>query len=142
MARRSEGFTSDSSIHIVNPDDDTSVEALAAWIAEIEHDDDWIELPDDSGRIDRTRPRRCPPHDRCSPRAATPSDLLVAERRILDRRSGRSSARSLECRGAAGLPCHAAGCGYRVAAEVLVTPLALRSRPVDDMVPDRSETCT
>ena len=34
------------------------MEALAAWITELEQDDDWIELPDDGGRTDRRRPRR------------------------------------------------------------------------------------
>ncbi len=45
MARRADGFGNDSSIDVVNPDDDTSVEALAAWIAELERDDDWVDLP-------------------------------------------------------------------------------------------------
>ena len=30
---------------LVNPNDDTSVEALEAWIAELEASDDWIDLP-------------------------------------------------------------------------------------------------
>ena len=45
MGRRADDFGNDSSIDVVNPDDDTSREALAAWIAELERDDDWIELP-------------------------------------------------------------------------------------------------
>jgi len=45
MARRADDFSNDSSIDVVNPDDDTSTEALAAWIAELERADDWIELP-------------------------------------------------------------------------------------------------
>lgn len=45
MARRADDFGNDSSIDVVNPDDDTSVEALAAWIAELERDDDWVDLP-------------------------------------------------------------------------------------------------
>ena len=45
MARRANDFGNDSSIDVVNPDDDTSREALAAWIAALERDDDWIELP-------------------------------------------------------------------------------------------------
>lgn len=44
MARRADDFARDSAIDVVNPDDDTSVEALAAWIAELEGDDDWIDL--------------------------------------------------------------------------------------------------
>ena len=45
MFRRADDFAIDSSIDVVNPDDDTSREALAAWIAALERDDDWIELP-------------------------------------------------------------------------------------------------
>ena len=45
MVRRADDFGNDSSIDVVNPDDDTSREALAAWIAALERDDDWIELP-------------------------------------------------------------------------------------------------
>ena len=45
MARRADDFNSDSALAIVNPNDDTSVEALGAWIAEIERADDWIDLP-------------------------------------------------------------------------------------------------
>ena len=45
MVRRADDFGNDSSIDVVNPDDDTSVEALAAWIADLERDGDWVELP-------------------------------------------------------------------------------------------------
>ncbi len=45
MARRADEFSNDSSIEIVNPHDDTSTAAIAAWIAELERDDEWIELP-------------------------------------------------------------------------------------------------
>ena len=45
MFRRADDFAIDSSIDVVNPDDDTSREALAAWIAALERVDDWIELP-------------------------------------------------------------------------------------------------
>jgi hypothetical protein len=44
MARRGDDFRNDSSIDVVNPDDDTSAEAIAAWIADLERDDGWIEL--------------------------------------------------------------------------------------------------
>lgn len=45
MATRAEDFRSDSSIDVVNPDADTSIEALKAWIASLEREDDWIDLP-------------------------------------------------------------------------------------------------
>ena len=44
MARRVEDFGNDSSIDVVNPENDTSPEAIAAWIADLERDDDSIEL--------------------------------------------------------------------------------------------------
>lgn len=44
MARRADDLGSDSSIVVVNPDDDASIEALTAWIDELERDDDWIDL--------------------------------------------------------------------------------------------------
>ena len=44
MARRADDFGNDSAIDIVNPEDDTSAEAIAAWIADLERDDDWIDL--------------------------------------------------------------------------------------------------
>lgn len=45
MAKRAADLTDDPKVIIVNPDADTSEEALAAWIAEILEEDDWIELP-------------------------------------------------------------------------------------------------
>ena len=45
MARRGDDFDGDSAIDVVNPADDTSVEALATWIADLERADDWIDLP-------------------------------------------------------------------------------------------------
>ena len=45
MARRADDFGNDSSIDVVNPDHNTSVQALAAWIAELEGDDDRVDLP-------------------------------------------------------------------------------------------------
>ena len=44
MPRRADDFGNDSAIDIVNPEDDTSAEAIAAWIADLERDDDWIDL--------------------------------------------------------------------------------------------------
>lgn len=44
MARRADDFGNDSSIDVVNPEDDTSTEAIAAWIADLERDDGWIDL--------------------------------------------------------------------------------------------------
>jgi hypothetical protein len=44
MARRADDFESDTLISVVNPEDDTSTEAIAAWIAGLERDDDWIDL--------------------------------------------------------------------------------------------------
>lgn len=44
MARRADDFGNDSSIDVINPEDDTSAEAIAAWIADLERDDDWIDL--------------------------------------------------------------------------------------------------
>jgi hypothetical protein len=38
-------FQDDQAIEIVNSNVDTSPDAVAAWIAELERDDDWIELP-------------------------------------------------------------------------------------------------
>jgi hypothetical protein len=45
MAKRVEELSGDPIIVLVNPDDDTSVEALEAWITELEANDDWINLP-------------------------------------------------------------------------------------------------
>ena len=44
MARRADDLGDDSSIVVANPEVDTSVEAVAAWIDEIERLDDWLEL--------------------------------------------------------------------------------------------------
>ena len=45
MARQADDFAGDAALDVVIPNDDTSVEALAAWIADLERDDDWIDLP-------------------------------------------------------------------------------------------------
>ena len=45
MVTRAEGFGGDASIDVVNPDADTSIEALSAWIASLEREDDWLDLP-------------------------------------------------------------------------------------------------
>jgi hypothetical protein len=45
VAKRVEELSGDPLIVLVNPDDDTSVEALEAWIVELEESDDWIDLP-------------------------------------------------------------------------------------------------
>ena len=45
MARRADDLSNDTSIVVVNPDVDASVDALAAWIDELERDEDWIDLP-------------------------------------------------------------------------------------------------
>jgi hypothetical protein len=45
MAKRVEELSGDPMIVLVNPDDDTSVDALEAWITELEANDDWINLP-------------------------------------------------------------------------------------------------
>jgi hypothetical protein len=44
MARRADDLGDDSSIVVANPEVDTSVEAVAAWIDEIERAVDWLEL--------------------------------------------------------------------------------------------------
>ena len=44
MARRADDLGDNSSIVVANPEADTSVEAVAAWIDEIERADDWLEL--------------------------------------------------------------------------------------------------
>ena len=57
MARRADDFAGDATIAVVNPNDDTSVEALATWIADLERDDDWIDLPTTAAHLiaeDRT----------------------------------------------------------------------------------------
>ncbi len=45
MARRVDDFQDDQAIEIVNSNVDTSPDAVAAWIADLERDDDWIEIP-------------------------------------------------------------------------------------------------
>jgi hypothetical protein len=45
MAKRADDFGGDSSIEVINPETDTSAEAIAAWIAELERENDWIDLP-------------------------------------------------------------------------------------------------
>ena len=76
MVRRADDFGNDSSIDVVNPADDTSTEALAAWIAELEGADDWIELPMTAAvLIDEDRARR----------AATASRLVDLLREQLER---------------------------------------------------------
>lgn len=44
MARLADELGDDSSIVVVNPDDDVSIEALQAWIEDVERDGDWIDL--------------------------------------------------------------------------------------------------
>ena len=45
VVRRSGDLHDDPVIEIVNPDEDTSPEALAAWLAELDAAGDWIDLP-------------------------------------------------------------------------------------------------
>lgn len=45
MARSATQIAEDPSIVVVNPSDDTSVEALEAWITDLENDGEWIEMP-------------------------------------------------------------------------------------------------
>lgn len=45
MAKRADDFLNDSMIDVVNADDDNSIDALTAWLAELERDADWIDLP-------------------------------------------------------------------------------------------------
>jgi hypothetical protein len=45
MAKRADDFGGDASIEVINPETDTSAEAIAAWIAELEQENDWIDLP-------------------------------------------------------------------------------------------------
>ena len=51
MARRADDFSNDGSIDVVNPDDDTSVEALESWITELEREGDWIDLPETAAEL-------------------------------------------------------------------------------------------
>ena len=45
VVRRAGDLHDDPAIEIVNPDEDTSPEAVAAWLAELDAADDWIDLP-------------------------------------------------------------------------------------------------
>lgn len=57
MARRVDDFQDDQAIEIVNSNVDTSPDAVAAWIADLERDDDWIEIPTTAAELideDRT----------------------------------------------------------------------------------------
>ena len=45
VAKRADDFRGDSSIEVINPETDTSAGALTAWIAELERENDWIDLP-------------------------------------------------------------------------------------------------
>lgn len=44
MAQSAQDFSGDRAIALVNPEADTSLDAVAVWIAELEADDDWLEL--------------------------------------------------------------------------------------------------
>ncbi len=57
MARRVDDFHDDQAIEIVNSNVDTSPDAVAAWIADLERADDWIEIPTTAAELideDRT----------------------------------------------------------------------------------------
>ena len=45
MAKRPDDFLNDSMIDVVNANDDNSTDALTTWLAELERDADWIDLP-------------------------------------------------------------------------------------------------
>lgn len=45
VAQRAPDFNDDVAIAVVNPETDASADAVAQWIAELEADDDWNELP-------------------------------------------------------------------------------------------------
>jgi hypothetical protein len=45
VVRRAADVDGKPAIEIVNPDDDTSPEAIAGWLAELDAADDWIDLP-------------------------------------------------------------------------------------------------
>ena len=45
VVRRAGDLHDDPAIEIVNPDEDTSPEAVAAWLAELDAAGDWIDLP-------------------------------------------------------------------------------------------------
>ena len=59
MARRVDDFHDDQAIEIVNSNADTSPEAIAAWIADLERDGDWLDLPTTAAElIDEDRSTR------------------------------------------------------------------------------------
>ncbi len=45
VVRRAGDLHDDPAIQIVNPGEDTSPEAMAAWLAELDAGDDWLDLP-------------------------------------------------------------------------------------------------
>lgn len=45
VVQRADDLHDDPAIEIVNPDDDTSPEAVAVWLAELDAANDWVELP-------------------------------------------------------------------------------------------------
>jgi hypothetical protein len=45
VVRRAGDLHDDPAIEVVNSDEDTSPEAVAAWLAELDAADDWIDLP-------------------------------------------------------------------------------------------------
>ena len=45
VARRADDYGDDTAVDAINDSEDTSLDALNAWIAELQRDDDWIELP-------------------------------------------------------------------------------------------------
>lgn len=59
MAWNADDVRGDTAIVVVNPDEDTSLEALRAWIEELEGDGDWISLPNTAAEmIDEDRAAR------------------------------------------------------------------------------------
>lgn len=45
VARRADDLRDDPAIEIVNADEDTSPAVMAAWLAELDAEGDWIDLP-------------------------------------------------------------------------------------------------
>lgn len=45
VARRADDLRDDPAIEIVNADEDTSPAGMAAWLAELDAEGDWIDLP-------------------------------------------------------------------------------------------------
>jgi hypothetical protein len=45
VVQRAGDLHDDPAIEIVNPDEDASPEAIAAWLADLDAADDWVELP-------------------------------------------------------------------------------------------------